>query len=106
MGRLDLETRCRLRLAELQIKEGRPRDALATLNEISLEGGRTIGGELEAQLHYWRARALVSSGDRTGGATEAGLARKLVMDLQSSLPAASRERFAARAEIRRMLEGS
>jgi predicted negative regulator of RcsB-dependent stress response len=104
MGRLDLETRCRLRLAQFQIKEGRFRDALATLNEIPLEGERVIGREMQAQVHYWRGRALMASGDRAGAASEAALASRITTDLRASLPRASRDRFAARFEIRRMIE--
>jgi predicted negative regulator of RcsB-dependent stress response len=104
MGRLDLETRCRLRLAQLEIKEGRFRDAMAALNEIPLDGERVIGREMQAQVHYWRGRALMASGDRAGGASEAALASRITTDLRASLSAALRDRFVARYEIRRMLE--
>jgi len=92
------------RLAQLQIKEGRFRNALATLDEIPLEGERVIGREMQAQVHYWRGRALMASGDRAGATSESALAHKLVVELQASLTAASRDRFAARVEFRRMLE--
>src|SRR4029077_11951821 len=104
MGRLDLETRCRLRLAQLQIREGRRRDAMATLDEIPLEGERVIGREMQAQVHYWRGRALMAGGDRAGATSESALANRITADLRTSLSPASRDRFAARFEIRRMLE--
>jgi len=91
MGRLDLETRCRLRLAQLQIKEGRFRNAMATLDEIPLDGERVIGREMQAQVHYWRGRALMASGDRAGAASEAALAGRITADLRASLPPASRD---------------
>ena len=101
MARLDLKARCRLRLARFQILQRRHREALATIDEIPLAGPGSLGSELQAQVHYWRGRAL--GADQTGAASEFALARKLVATLQTSLPAASRERFAARQEIRLML---
>jgi tetratricopeptide (TPR) repeat protein len=104
MGRLDLEVRCRLHLARLQIGERRYAEAVATLDGIPLEGERTVGPERQAQVRYWRSRALVGRGDPGLAASEAARARKLIVDLQAALPAAGRDRFASRSEIRPLVE--
>ena len=105
MGRLYLEAQCRLQQARLYLSRRQPADALATVNEIPLDGERTVGKEMQAQAHYWRSRAMRASGNRSGAEAEAAEARNLVNELQTSLPPPSRDRFAARAQIRQMLEG-
>jgi hypothetical protein len=104
MGRLDLEIRCRLHLAQLQIRDRRYADALATLDGIPLEGAPGVGPERQAQVRYWRSRALAGRGDPDGAASEAARARKLIVDLRTSLPAAGRDRFASRSEIRPLIQ--
>ena len=104
MGRLDLEIRCRLHLAQLEIRDRRYADALATLDGIPLEGAPGVGPERQAQVRYWRSRALAGRGDPDGAASEAARARKLIVDLQTSLPAAGRDRFASRSDIRPLIQ--
>jgi tetratricopeptide (TPR) repeat protein len=105
MGRLDLEIRCRLRLAQFQVAEGRHLDAIATIDRIPIDPARVMGPELQAQVHYWRGRALLA-GDHASGASEIAKARKIVTDLQASLAGEAGRHFGARTHIRRMLEDS
>jgi hypothetical protein len=105
MGRLDLETRCRLRLAQFQVAQGRHLNAIATIDRIPIDPARVIGPELQAQVHYWRGRALLP-GDHASGASEIAKARKIVTDLQASLAGGAGRQFGARTQIRRMLEDS
>ena len=104
MGRLYLEARCRLNLARIHISARRYDDAIAALKDIPLEGERRIGPELEAQVHYWRSRALAERRDRAAAESEAVLGRKLVLELQASLPERYRSSFASRAGIRQLFE--
>jgi tetratricopeptide (TPR) repeat protein len=103
MGRLELEARCRLNLARISLNERRPAEAIAVLNEVPLDDGRTLGPEILAELHYWRGRAMAERGDWSGAGSETAMARTLLQQLQASLPAAYRDRFAARSDIREMM---
>ena len=95
------EARSRIALAQISIAGRRFDEALARLDEIPPEDdSRTLGPELRAQVRYWRGEALLGRGDRVGAVAEFDAARKLLMDLQASLPAEHREGFASRRDIR------
>jgi tetratricopeptide (TPR) repeat protein len=98
MGRVDLETRCRLQLARLYLGAGRAADATAALSKALDDAGK-VGSELRAQVHYWRSRAMDATGDREGAQTEAAIARQLIKQLQESVPPQFRHRFVSRVGI-------
>jgi hypothetical protein len=98
-GPLSLEARCRVYLARIDVGERRLEEALETLRVITPDGERALGPELQAQVHYWRSRALMARGDRAGAQSEETVARKLVADLRASLPAQYRGGFESRADI-------
>ena len=104
MGRLYTEAQCRLQLARIDFAGKQFAQVLAALNALPLEGDRTVGPELEAQIHYWRSRALSEQGHRGDAESEAKQALTLVRALQQSLPPRYRPGFASRREIRRLLE--
>jgi tetratricopeptide (TPR) repeat protein len=104
MGRLALEALCRVHLARIEFGQRRYGDGLAVLNDVPLEGERTIGPELQAQVRYWRSLAMAERGDRVGSQSEVTLARKLAQQLRASLPASDRDRFASRRDIRPLFE--
>ena len=103
MGRHALEARCRLYMARIDIRRNRFAEALRTLNEIPADGdGGTIGRELRAHVHYWRAVALRGRGDAAGADAEHAAARKGLGDIRASLPDADRAAFDARPDIAAM----
>ena len=99
MRRYSLEVRCRLSLARLDVEQRRFADAIGRLRDIPPDGGRTLGPELQAQIHYWQGRALAGSGNQASAATENNLARALLQQLRSSIP----ERYRASFDTRRDL---
>ena len=103
MGRLHLEARCRLALARIHLIERRDSEAVATLDQVA-SGGDRIGPELQAEMHYWRGRALAARGDRAAADSEIALARKLAQELRASLPEQQRDRFVSRTTIRLLIE--
>ncbi len=104
MGRVPLEARIRLFLAQANVTARRFDEALQFLKEIPPdEGSRTLGHELQAQAHYWPGQALAGRGDSRGAAAEFAEARKRLDALRSSLPEPDRARFTARPDIRTMI---
>jgi tetratricopeptide (TPR) repeat protein/TolB-like protein len=104
MGRVSLETRCRVFLARLQIASRDPGEAARTLAEVPPDSDTvTRGKELRAQVHYWSAQAKTALGDLHGAAMDHAAARQLIMELQTGLSAADRPRFAARPDIQRII---
>jgi tetratricopeptide (TPR) repeat protein/tRNA A-37 threonylcarbamoyl transferase component Bud32 len=75
MRRVNLEARCRLVLARIAESRGRPADAISVLDAMPADRQKALTAELRAQLHYWRSRALLGTGDKAGGEREAMLAR-------------------------------
>jgi hypothetical protein len=63
-----------------------------------------VGPELIAQARYWRARALEARGDRTGADAEDSRAQKLLEDLILTLPEQHQRSFAARPDIRPIID--
>jgi tetratricopeptide (TPR) repeat protein len=104
MGRLFVEAACRLQLAQIQLRLLRPSEALATLEPIPQEDDGKIGRELPAQTHYWRSRALAAQQNPDAN-SENNQARKLVREVQTSLPVAYQATFAARQSIRPLIRG-
>jgi len=99
MGRLALEARARINLARLDIQRRTYPNALAMLRDISVDGDRTLGPELQAQVHYWRAQAHRGAGDVAEAAIDLAAARKLLDGITAALPARLRAGFAARPDI-------
>ena len=100
MGLFSLESRCRMYLARIELGYGRAEEAWKALTAITWDGERTLSSELQAQVHYWRGRAMAARGDRSGAQSEEDEARKLIRTLQASLPEQYRDGFAARPDIR------
>jgi hypothetical protein len=92
-----VEVECLLDLAQVLTLEHRPQDVLTALKDISPDGDRAIGRELQARVHYWRARALSADGKNAGA--EYGAARTLIEELSSLLPDKARPLFVLRPEI-------
>ncbi|HXH25573.1 MAG TPA: hypothetical protein VNI78_10010, partial [Vicinamibacterales bacterium] len=103
LGRLGLETRCRVFLARLAVERGRFDEAVRVLAEVPPDdAARTVGPELRAFVHYWRGRALAGLGD-VKSRQELSAARRLVEDLRERLPDHGRKAFTARPDLRRIL---
>jgi hypothetical protein len=98
MGRLSSEAECRIQQARVYVSRGQSADALTALNAIPLHGDRTVGKETQAQVHYWRGRAIAER-DPVAARAEATEARRLIAEVQASLPPAYRDPFGARASI-------
>jgi tetratricopeptide (TPR) repeat protein len=104
MGRPGLAARCRLFLAQIDLRQRRAAEALQTLSAIPPDDAmRTIGPELRAQVHYWRSVAAAGLGDPAGAQTDALAARKILEQIRATLPESSRASFAARPDIRRIV---
>ena len=103
MHRVALEARGRIFLARLHAAGRRFDEAMQVLVSIPDDAEQTIGRELQAQARYWRSVALAGQGKVDAAQTEAAAARQLLMDMQASLPEPDRARFAARADIRRIV---
>jgi len=104
MERFPLEARCRLLLARIDMSQRRFDAALRALDAIPPDDAvRTIGAELRAQVHYWRAQALTGRGDVQGAQAELSIARKILEEMRGSLAETDRAGFAARPDIRRII---
>jgi tetratricopeptide (TPR) repeat protein len=104
MGRLHSEAVCRVQDARVHLAGRRSAEALAALSAIPLDGERAVGKEMQAQVHHLRSRALEARGDEAAAKAEADRARALAQELAASMPAAFRERLAARLEIHQLVE--
>jgi tetratricopeptide (TPR) repeat protein len=104
MGRLHVESQCRLAQSRIHFRRGLFADADALLREIPVDGDRKVGPELAAQALFWRGRALAEQGDPDGAKSEMARARKVLRDLIDSLPAQFQPGFSAKLEVRRILE--
>jgi tetratricopeptide (TPR) repeat protein len=100
MARYSLEGRCRVFLARLDVSARRFDDAVNVLREVAADGERTLGPELQAQVHYWRARALAGRGDGAAAARDDSTSRAQLQQLRASIP----ERFRAGFDMRRDLQ--
>ena len=104
-GRVALEARCGMLLAEIELRGRRWNEALRALTNIPADqGARTIGPELRAQVHGLRARVMTGLRDDAGARAETANARRIIERLRAALPEADRERFAARPAIRAWLQ--
>jgi predicted negative regulator of RcsB-dependent stress response len=104
MERLSLEARCRLLLAQIDLTQRDFDSALRVLDTIPPDDDqRTIGTELRAQVHYWRAQALIGRRALPEARVELDLARKTIDQIRVALPDGYRASFAARPDIRRII---
>ncbi len=94
---------CALERARGEFQARQYAKVLDTLRRIPPQGVE-IGPELEARAHYWRAAALARRGETAGADTERSSARKLVMQIQRTIPEQYRHRFISRASIRPLVE--
>jgi tetratricopeptide (TPR) repeat protein len=104
MQRIRLVALCRVFLARIHLLERRPEEAFAVLADLAGETERRLGRELEAHVHYWRSRTLAARGDTASADAEIQIARKLVADVVASLPETYRVPFAARPDIRAIVQ--
>jgi tetratricopeptide (TPR) repeat protein len=103
-GRIALEARCRIQLARVHVADGRFGEATKVLRGIPDEAAdRSIGPELRAEADYWEGAARESQRD-PDARDRYDRARAAIVALQSSLDAAVRDKFAARPDIRAILE--
>jgi hypothetical protein len=65
---------------------------------------RSVGGELRAQVTYWESELLTARGEEISAHEKRDLARQELARLRDALPARFRAGFAARPEIRRILD--
>ena len=104
MTRHNLGARARVILAQIDVSQKRFNEALATLDEIPADDqSRTLGMELRAQVHFWRARALAGRGDGAGARDEAATARTLIETVRAGLPPIYQAGFAARPDVAELL---
>jgi hypothetical protein len=101
-GPVSLEARCRIYLARIDVGERRFDDALETLKTL-VTGGKTPGPELQAEVHYWRSRALEGRGDRADAKAEQDIARKLIENIGASLPIQYKGSFRSRPDIQLLI---
>jgi tetratricopeptide (TPR) repeat protein len=100
-GRLAIETRCRVNLAQLALDAGDRVAAMAALRDIPEESdARTVGLEWRARIEALRARA-GGPAEVSDGARES--ATDLLGQIRAALPPALQDRFAARPVIRTIL---
>lgn len=99
MGRVALQARARVALAQVYVARRNASEALRVLNAFPADGERTIGREMEAQVHYWKSRGLRLAGQSDAADAEATKGRQLLEALRASLPARYRAGFSARAAI-------
>jgi tetratricopeptide (TPR) repeat protein/tRNA A-37 threonylcarbamoyl transferase component Bud32 len=99
MRRLDLEARCRLFLARLELAAGRTAEAQDVLDGIGGDRERTLSPELRAQLHFWRSQLLSRRG-AAGADVEAAAAQRALDDLRRLTPEPDLSGVLARPDIR------
>jgi tetratricopeptide (TPR) repeat protein len=104
MGRLNVESHCRLAESRIHFSRQQYASAESLLRPIPIDGDPKVGPELAAQVHYWRGRTLSEQGNRDGAQLEVEKAQKLLRDLMASLPESLRNGFASRRDVRRVLE--
>jgi tetratricopeptide (TPR) repeat protein len=101
MGRVALEARCRLHLAQIDVLTKQLDEAGSLLDQIPPDSPmRAIGPELQAQTHFWRSRVLAGRGDSQAAQREASMARSVIESLRASLAEPDRRGFASRVDIR------
>jgi serine/threonine protein kinase/tetratricopeptide (TPR) repeat protein len=100
MRRAALETRSRIFLARIHLLERTPDLALRVLADAVVPG-REIGLELQAQVHYWRSRAIMTPAEAAG---EAALARNCLEQLGVLVPRSHADAFRSRRDLRVILE--
>jgi eukaryotic-like serine/threonine-protein kinase len=104
MGRLSVESLCRLAESRIRFSRQQYADVEPLIRPIPLDGDRRVGPELAAQVHYWRGRTLAAQGNPDAAKLEIETAQKLLRDLMASLPESSRNGFGSKGDVRRILE--
>jgi len=103
LGQITIEVKCRLALAQTEIAARRFAEADALLNAIPPDDDtRTIGPELRAETHYWRARLQMARGDGAGAAAAMQSARAVIIAVAARLPEALRTSFETRSSVQRL----
>ena len=103
MRQVALETRCRILLARLSLRERKYEEALKVLDAVRLDGPGTVGPEMLAQVLYWRGQVFAAQGNGGEGDVEHSRARKLLQDLLANLPKTDRDSYVMRPDIRRIV---
>jgi tetratricopeptide (TPR) repeat protein len=104
MGRLSVESLCRLAESRIRFSRQQYADVESLIRPIPLDGDRRVGPELAAHVHYWRGRTLAEQGNQDAAKLEIEKAQKLLRDLMASLPESSRNGFGSKGDVRRILE--
>jgi tetratricopeptide (TPR) repeat protein len=100
MRRVSLEFMCRVHLARMDLVAGSSRGA----GEIFAgPDSGALSPEVQASVHYWKARVHELRGEATQARSEDQAARKIVTKLLASVPSANQSGFRSRPEIRRIL---
>jgi tRNA A-37 threonylcarbamoyl transferase component Bud32/tetratricopeptide (TPR) repeat protein len=100
MKRPVLEATCRVLLAQVELRDGRPAQAAAALSDVRMEA---LGPELKAQVHHWRAEVQAALG--AAGSGQPALeqdrreARRLLDEMQRGVPPELRERYLSRPDL-------
>ena len=101
MGRVSLETRVRLHLAAIYLRQQRPDAAAAALAPAK---GDLLDPELRAEVHHWRSRAAAARDDTATAERERQLARSAVEHMLQTMPAKYRSSFTRRAVVSQVLD--
>ena len=97
MQRPPLEAVVRVLLAQLDLRARQPQQAAAVLAGVRME---TIGPELQAQVHYWRAAAAAALGDDAGAQQGRREVARILAALEKDVPESLRPRFLLRPDVR------
>jgi tetratricopeptide (TPR) repeat protein len=103
-GRLGLAARCRVFLARIALRQEQADEAIRLLNAVPADQeDQTIGPELRAQVHYWKAQAMMAQARTADAEQELTAARRALAPVRTRLPPDAVQQFDSRADIRRVL---
>ena len=95
MQRPALEATARIVIARLDLRAGEPAEVATSLRGVAMN---TLGPELQAQVHYWRAEAADRLGGGDAGRQDRQEAQRILAALEASVPSELRARFHSRAD--------
>jgi tetratricopeptide (TPR) repeat protein len=105
LRRIAAEVRARVFLARIELGQRKLEAASRLLAAVPADTAtRSVGGELRAQVTYWESELLRARGEEISAHEKRDLARQVLVRLRDALPAQFRAGFAARPEIRRILD--